>query len=158
MPYGNDQQGQQQGNYDQFAQQLAASDQTNRNYRARLVAWMSEIDDLAIRVEHDILMGRMDVEQVYNYAIVMMGLWRALRPQLTRKNNVTVLDEKEKDDFDYFKEYDGNVKKFIEAAEVPGEDGNVRMDYKNLDDLTKLHNILLLTMVKLDILSSNVGY
>jgi hypothetical protein len=100
----------------------------------------------------------MDVEQVYNYAIVMMGLWRALRPQLTRKNNQNVLDEKEKDDFDYFKEYDGNVKKFIEAEEVPGEDGNVRMDNKNLDDLTKLHNILLLTMVRLDILSSNVGY
>jgi hypothetical protein len=156
MPYGNqDQQGQQ--GYDQYAQQLAAGDATNRNYRARLVAWMSEIDDLAIKVEHDILMERLDMDLIYNYAVVMMGLWRAVRPQLMRKNNENVLQPEEKKTFDYFEVYDGNVRKFIETEEIE-VNGIKKNDYKNLDDLTKLHNILLLALMKLDILSVAVGY
>lgn len=156
MP-GYDDQGQQVG-YNQYNQQLAQVDQTNKNYRARLVSWMAEIDDLGIKVEHDVLMGRFDLDLIYQYATVMMGLWRAIRPQFLREEYKKVLDKTEKEAFEYFQEYDGNVRKFVETVEIMGDDGVKKMDYKNMDDLTKLHGVLTLSLVKLDILSATVGY
>ena len=146
---------QQQGGYNQ---QLAQQDQTNRGYRQRLVNWMLNIDELAMLVEHDTLMGQFDRVLVYKYATEMMGLWRAVKPQLQRKNNENLLQGKEKDDFDYFENYNDDIAKFVEPSSAVDENGKEYIDFKNIDDLNKLHNVLLNALVKLDVLSSNVGY
>ena len=151
----NDQEGQGSG----YNQQLAQTDATNKNYRARLVQWMLEIDELSMLVEHDTLMGQMDKVLIFKYATSMIGLWRAVRPQLLRDNNKTLLEENDKNTFDYFDTYDQDIGLFLEPTLVHDEDtGKDFIDYKNMDDLNKLHNILLLALVRLDVLSSNVGY
>jgi hypothetical protein len=156
MGFNDQDQNQQNQGYNQ---QLAMNDQTNKNYRARLVSWSVEIDEYSMLVEHDTLMGQMDKVLIFKYATSMMGLWRAIRPQLLRENNMTLLQGQDKIDFDYFDMYDKDIGLFLEPSKAFDEANQKEfIDYKNMDDLNKLHNILLLALVKLDVLSSSVGY
>lgn len=156
MGYNDPNQGQDQGGV--YNNQLAMGDQTNKNYRARLVQWIMEIDDISMLVERETLLGQFDRVLIYELATKQMGLWRAIKPQLTRINNKDLLDDKEKREFDYFEKYDDDIGLFLDTTEIIDENQKIFVDYKNMDDLNRLHNCLLLCLVKLDVLSSNVGY
>jgi len=117
-----------------------------------------QIDELSMLVERDLLNGQFNREVIYSYVTSSMGLWRVIRPQLQRVNNKDLLSEKEKKEFDYFEKYDNDIGAFLEPSEYKDENGKMQIDYKNIDDLNKLHRVILNALTRLDVLSSSVGY
>jgi len=154
MGFGGQQDQNQNSGYNQ---QLAAQDVTNKGYRARLVQWMMEIDDLSMMVERETLLGQFNRQLVMELATKEVGLWRAVRPQLMREDNKNLLGKDQKT-FDYFEKYDEDIGLFLETNIRKDKDGAEYEDFENIDDLNRLHNILLLALTKLDILNSSVGY
>jgi len=153
MAYGGFQQNPQQ---DQYGQQQGQPDQTNKGYRARLVQWSIEVDDLSMMVERDSLLGQFDREKIYMLIVSEMGLWRVIRPQLLRENNKELLGSRQKE-FDYFVKYDNDIGLFLEPTYVKDSNGKEVVDYKNMDDLNRLHNIILYALMRLDVLNSSTG-